>query len=265
MEPGSFITQFNPRWIAQGIIGVCQEQMRGSVAVFAVDRASCLAHRDLCHPVFLVQLREIGASNRSVLIQRQSGAIDATVVVQFLRFLQITDAFVEAIVLLVQKRGIEPRGRIGGIEVFGELELVQGASRVACVSIGLAQIATQQRTLWFERGGHQQIFAPAVRVASADAAQTASEPGVSEGRVHTDGLAEPVDGFAGLVLRSEQEAFQCQRLGIARTQFEAFVQAFQREIRVPETEFQLGHPRPGKTKLRRLGRRLPREVQRRFQ
>src|SRR5205823_2926787 len=83
------------------------------------------------------------------------------------------------------------------------------------------QIAAQQRTLWFERGRHQQVFAPAARVAATDAAETASEPGVSEGRVHTDGLVEPVDGFAGPVLRREQEAFQCQRLGIARTQFEA--------------------------------------------
>src|SRR5439155_20900485 len=84
----------------------------------------------------------------------------------------------------------------------------------------------------------------------------------TESRVHCDSLAEPVNGFASFVLRRKQEAFQCQGLGVSRSQCEALVQGIEGAAGVAEAEFQFCHARPRKAKLGRVRSGLSCQIQR---
>ena len=187
-------------------------------------------------------------------------AINTPVVVQRLRFFQIANRVVDPVLLLVEQGGIKPRRRVVGIQFFRPLKFLGGARVIARIRVSLAQITPQHGALRFQRRGHQQVFASVPGIAAADAAKTASQPGVAERGVHGQRLVEPADGLAGAVLRREQKSLQRERLGVARRQRQAFVQRFERGVGAAETEFQFRHAFPGKTEIRRVGRGLPRRM-----
>src|ERR1041385_5814057 len=127
---------------------------------------------------------------------------------------------------------------------------------IARIAECLAKITAQQGPLRFERGGNQQVVPSAARVAAADAAKPAAQPGIGECGSHGDGFVEPVHGVAGLVLRGQEETLQRKRLGIARSEREAFGQSLQRASVVAEAEFKFSHSFPCKAEFGRMGRRL---------
>ena len=274
VKPGGLITQIEPRWIAQNVEAVGQEKVGGVVGVIAGDSAGRFPHAHVGHRVIAVDRCQTRTPHGPVLVQQQSGTIDAPVIVQLLRLLQIPNPFVETMVLIAQKRRVEPGGGIGRIETLGQIEFVSGVAGVTGVPVGLAEVASQQGPLRLEGGGYKQVFAAAAGVPAADAAQTAAQPHrrattgpvglgrIAESRIDGNCLVEPVDGFAGPILGSEEEAFQREGLGVAWSEFEALIQGFERPTGAAETEFQLSHARPAETEVRRIGRRPPRQVQR---
>ena len=117
--------------------------MGGEVGVVVTHRSGRLAHADFRHPCFFVKTREAGTPHSVVLVEQQKGAIETAVIIQFLRLFQITNAFVETVVLFVQKGRVEPSRGIGRVDLPGLIELMSGADSVAGVAVSFAEIAAQ--------------------------------------------------------------------------------------------------------------------------
>jgi hypothetical protein len=199
-------------------------------------------------------------ADRAVLIQQQLRAVKAAILVQLLRPFQVCDALVDLVVLLAQQGGIEPRRRVGWIQAFGEIEFVVGSFPVERVGVGFPEIAAQQGSLRFQRGGDQKIL-PAAVVAPPNSAKPAPQPGVAERCVNLQGTIEPFRRFRVPVAPGQQEAFQRDRLGVARIHGKAAFQGIHGCRGASKAEFQFGHPRPGEPEIRRSVRRLFRQFE----
>ena len=80
-QPRRFVTQVDLLRIAQRVVAVGQKQMGRVIRVVVVHGARRLTHAHVGHPGVAVNGREIGAAHRAVLIEQQSGAKHAAVVV----------------------------------------------------------------------------------------------------------------------------------------------------------------------------------------
>ena len=169
IQPGRFVTQIYQFGIAQRVVAVGQEKVRRIVPIIVIHGAGRLARGDIEHAGVLIHRSQIDTAHRPVLIEQKLRAIDAAVVVQFLRFFQITNGVVDSVILLVQQGRIKPGRWILGIEVFRQLKLFGGLRIVPIFSISFAQITSQDRALGFERGGQQQVFARGRRKAEREA------------------------------------------------------------------------------------------------
>ena len=138
--------------IAHRVVAVGEEQVRGEVRVVGIHRLARFAQAHVVHAGVLVDGRKIGAAHGAVLIEQQLRAVNLSVIVALLRRLQIADGRVDAVVLLVQQRGIQPRCRVIRIKPARQLKVLFRKSVVVLVGKGLAEIAPQQRALRLERG-----------------------------------------------------------------------------------------------------------------
>ena len=161
------------------------------------------------------------------------GAVELAVLVEVLGGLEIGDGFVDAVLLLAKEGAVEVCRRVVGVEVDGAGEFFfsfvgRGWNRAlpregGGFGVGFAEVTAEDRALGFTGGGDEEVFAAAFEVASADAGEAASQPGVAEGGIDIDGFVETVDGCAGFVLGGEEKAFEGDGFGVTRGEFEAAV------------------------------------------
>ena len=111
---------------------------------------------------------------------------------------EIADAFVDAVPLLQQERGVKPRRWITGIDLLREAKFGFRVALVALVAEGFAKVAAEQRTLWLSGGGNVEIEAALLGLTEANAAEAAPEPGIPQAAVEPDGLIKERDGGANL-------------------------------------------------------------------
>ena len=204
-ERGRLVAQVERTGVAQLLITVREKQMRGEIFVIRAHGARGLAHGHVIQPRFGIDPRQVGAAHGAILVQQQARAIDAAVVVQFLGFFQIAHGVVDAVVLFVEQGGIEPRGRIIGVELLGELQLMKGVRRIAGVGKRLAEVAAERGARRLHRGGDEQILAAGRTVAAAEPAQSAPQPGVAERGINCQCAVELRDGLGRPVLRGQQK------------------------------------------------------------
>src|SRR4029453_8075698 len=150
-------------------------------------------HTPVKHAPVLIQKRKIGAAHGAVFVQKEARAVETPVFVELKGFLQVANALVNTIVLLLDQCGIKPGCRIIAFKFFGKVQFMRCALDVAVIAIGFAEIAAQKGSLWFQGGSDEQVFTPTIPAATADATKTSTQPGVAEGGVHIDGMIEPLD------------------------------------------------------------------------
>src|SRR5262249_36912348 len=149
---------------------------------------------------------QISAAHGPVLVEQETGAVDAPVVIQILRFLKVIHSLVDPVLLLFKKSRVEPRRRITWVQVLGELELLVGSPIIAFIGIGLSQVASQQGSLRFHRGGDQEVLA-STSVATANPAETTSQPRIAKAGINSQGTIEELDRLASSVLSRKKEPF----------------------------------------------------------
>ena len=156
------------------------------------------------------------APGRPVFVQQEARAKQAAVVVTFNGFFQVIDRFVDPVFLLEQQRGIEPRGRVVGVQGPCKVKLLESERVLLIMRKGFAQIAAQERALRFERRRHEQIVTPLLVLTSANPAQSPSQPGVAERAVGGDGLVERRERVVDPILRGKDKPLERDGLSIAR-------------------------------------------------
>ncbi len=152
--------------------------------------------------------------------------------------------------MLVQKRGIKPRGRVIRIEAPGQFEFFYGSDVVARITKRFAEITSQCGAVWFESCGHEEIIQPGTAVPLPNPAQSTAKPGVAQRSVDGNCLVELSDSFRDFPPRSHQESFHRPGLRIARAQPQCFVRCGEGFVRMTETELQFRKSRTGKGKIR---------------
>ncbi len=260
-----FVAQVDAAVVAQGVVAVGQEQVRGKISVVRVHSTGGFAQAHVRHAGVRVDAGEIRAPHRPVLVEQEPRAIDAAIVVQLLRFFEVIDPLVDPALLLLDQRRIEPRGWVSGIELLRQRQLVQGAPVVARVAEGFAEVAAQSRPVRLEGGGHLEVLLPRLRLAAANAAQPASEPGIAQRPIKLDRLLKISQRRGNFILGGQQKSFQRQRLGVARREPQTFLHRLPGRPDPAKTELHLRHPRPREAKLGRSLRRLPRGAPRRLE
>jgi hypothetical protein len=93
--------------------------VRRIISIIIIHRARSFAHTDVEHARVFVDAREIGGSHRAILVEQQFRPKHAPVVIEFLGFFQIADGVVNAVLLLLHQRRIQPGCWIVRIEFFG--------------------------------------------------------------------------------------------------------------------------------------------------
>ena len=243
------------------------------VGVIGGDGAGGLAEGNIFHAGVGVDAGEIGEADGLVLIDEETGSVEESVVVQLFGVLEIVDGFVDAVLLFLDERGVEPCGGVVGIESFGEVEFVEGELRLggsaaACprelvfLGVGFAEIAAEDRALGFGSGGDEEVFAAAFEVAATDASEAAPEPRVAEPGIDRDGAIEVFKGLSSFVAGGEQETFERERLGIARGELEAALNGFEGFAAAAEAELELAQARPAESEFGRNRDGLPRQLER---
>ena len=259
---GRFVAQVAPVRVAKLFVAVRQKQVRGIIRVIGTHGAAGLAQTQVGQTGVAIDAGKVRAAHGAVFVQQQLRAIDAAVVVQRLGFFEVANGVVDFVVPLVEQRGIQPRGRIFRVELFGERQLFAGVRVVAGGGVSFAEIAAKFGALRFQRGGDEQILAATGNIAEADAGEAATEPGVAERGIHGQCAVEPVAGGARFALRGEHKTFQRQRLRVARREREALIQGGERGGFSAKAEFQFCDARPREARLWRVGNGLPRKFQR---
>ncbi len=89
------------------------------IRIIVADCTGGFTHADIGHAVVAVNVGQVGPAHGAVLVEQEARAIDAAVVVQFLGLLQVAHGFVDAVLLLIQQRGVQPGRRVLGIDGLG--------------------------------------------------------------------------------------------------------------------------------------------------
>ena len=219
--------------------------MRGVTGVIGIHGAGRLAHAHIGEAGVLVDAGEIGAAHCAILVEQESRAVQAAVLVQGLGLFEVADRVVEPVVLLLHQRGVQPGGRVARIDLLRELDFARRMHAVTGLVERLGEVAPQDRAPRLERRGHLQVFTAGDVMALADAAQAPAEPRVAQRAVERNGGVEGANRVGVVVLGGVQEALQRVRLGVARGQFQAGGQRLRGFADPAETEFEFGHARPG--------------------
>src|ERR1043166_2863601 len=95
-----------------------------------------------------------------------------------------------------------------------------------------------------------------IRMAGANPAQAAAEPGVAEPGVNLDRLVEGNERIADSIVSGEEEAVQRMGLGVARAVVDGVAGGVASALNMAEAEFQLSNSRPGEAKCGRALDRL---------
>ena len=82
--------------------------MGSEIAVVGVDGAGCLAGAPLGHAGVAIDAGEIGAARGEILFETKPGLEQAAIVVEGLGLLDVSDGFVDAILLLLQQGEVQP-------------------------------------------------------------------------------------------------------------------------------------------------------------
>ena len=117
-----------------------------------------------------VERRQIRPAHGAVLIEQQPGAINTTVFVEFLRFLQVLNRFVDAVLLAQKQGGIQPGRWIVRVQLTGQIKFLCRFVIVSCLAERFAQVAAQQASLRLQRGGHLEVLPAPLQTALADSA-----------------------------------------------------------------------------------------------
>src|SRR5437867_2098271 len=126
------------------------------------------------------------------------------------------DRFVDAVVLAVQERRVEPGSRVVRIEAPGLGEFLRGPAAVSGVAVRLAEVTPQEGPVRFQTGGDLQVFPAAFGIGMPDLQEPPSEPGVAQRAIERDGLIKGLMRLVISTLRSQEKTLQRQRFGIPR-------------------------------------------------
>ena len=217
--------------------------MRAGIAIVGGDGPGRLADRRLGETGVAVDAGQVGPADRPVLVEQLAGAIDGAVLVAGLRFLQALDRFVHPVLLLPEQRQVEPRGRVGRVQLSGTLQLTIGTGEVAFLAPRFPEVAAEDGAAGFHRGRGLQLGASGGEITLADEAKAASEMRRREVGVEGDGPVEGRDRGGGAVLGGREIAVERVRLGVPRRELERAGDRGPGGGDASGAELQLGDPR----------------------
>lgn len=125
--------------------------MAGEIRIGLRDRAFGNVRAGVLDSRFTIECREVGAADRSVLVQQQSRAKGGAVIVQFRGMFQVANCFVQPIFLPEMERRIQPGGGIVRIQILRKLEFLFRRFGLGKFAGGLRQIIAKQSALWLQR------------------------------------------------------------------------------------------------------------------
>ena len=221
--------------------------MRRCVAVIRVHAARRFSQAHVFHAVRLINGGKVGAANRPILVEKKLRTKNASVVVEFLRFFQVANRFVDPAVLFVFDRRIKPWRRIFWIQLFGSFQFEPSLGFVAVVAEGFAKIAVKKGAVWFKRGRYLKIPSTIFVLSLANQTETAAQPCVAQRAIDRHRILECtfrlIDSILCAVEKPEER--MCGR--VAGRQLQSFFQRFLRLWHASEAEMQFSNARPGES------------------
>ena len=122
------------------------------IGVVAGDCASRFVNAGFGHPRVAVERGEIRGADRAVLIQQFTRSIYASPIVEFLRTLEIADAIIDAIELLVQKGAVKPCGGIVRVNCLCQKEFMRRLRKLARAKNRKLPVSVLVANPWCYRG-----------------------------------------------------------------------------------------------------------------
>ncbi len=239
--------------------------MRREIRIVLRDRPARHRFRRFEQPHVLVQLRQVRAAHRPVLIQSKFRPEHRPAIIQVIGPFEIANGAVRIPLLLADQRRDPPRRRIPRIQGRRAPQLLQTAPRIARRSPRLAQITAHQRARRIQGRRRLKGLQRLPRATQCLQRQAASHPDFRIRTIPLQRLVEGVQRHRTPVPRQRDPALHRRSHGTRRRQPTSRLQGRLRRLEPLQHELQLTHPQRRRPKSRSHPPRKPRHPRRSLQ